>query len=69
MKRIFQNTEAKIEVMAHAISKGGERFTDRFALITIFEGDQKAADELFKKVESVFLNQPIRKWQDHGLGV
>ena len=62
MKRIFENSEAKIEVMAHAMVKDGERFTDHFHLVTIFEGDREAADKLFKQVVARFDNQPIEQW-------
>ncbi|MGY4313110.1 hypothetical protein [Bradyrhizobium sp. JR3.5] len=62
MKRIFEDGYAKIEVMAHAIAKGGERFTDHFALITILDGNEEAADDLFKRVVTRFENQPYEEW-------
>ncbi|MDH6695401.1 hypothetical protein AB7M56_000275 [Bradyrhizobium elkanii] len=65
MKRTLEDAYARIEVLAHAIAKDGERFTDRFALITTYEGDQKAADDRFKRVVARFENQPYEDWVGH----
>ncbi|MBN8991657.1 MAG: hypothetical protein J0H42_25750 [Rhizobiales bacterium] len=65
MKGMFQNADAKIEVLAHAIAKHGERFTDEFALITIYEGDKQAAEALFNQVVAEFTDQPIQNWLGH----
>lgn len=66
MKKIFENGEAKIEVAAHATSMAGTRSTDHLALITIFEGDRQAAENLFNQVVSTFKDKPYEDWLAHG---
>jgi len=61
-KRTFSNGKATIEVSAHASSMGPTKVIDHLAIITILDGDEKAARELFDEVKAKYLNRPYQDW-------